>query len=109
MVEILGLSVGLRIVKKKSMRDLVIETDSEILANALNKGTTINHPLKVLLEECRRLMNEVNALDMLAKLGLKASPKVHEYLFPPVDLGPILSEEVKSCVHPLVLCSPVSS
>ncbi|KAK6931275.1 Ribonuclease H domain [Dillenia turbinata] len=105
MAELWGLREGPCIAKKKCMRNLEIKIDSEILANALNKGVVANHPLEVLLRECKKIMSEVNALgakqvyreanrctDMPVKLGQEVALGVREVVSPPAELEVLISE-----------------
>ncbi|KAK6926111.1 Ribonuclease H domain [Dillenia turbinata] len=104
-----GVREGLKIAKKKSMKNIVIETDFEMLVRALHKGVNVDHPLEIMLQDCKEDMLEVNACsishifresnrcsDRYAKMGQEANPGVHELSNPLLEVLELINIDLKS-------------
>ncbi|KAK6924334.1 Ribonuclease H domain [Dillenia turbinata] len=82
---------GLRIARSLELERLEVEVDCLHLVQLVDKGFRKEHPLKLIVEECRRLRKANRCADHLAKLGAHAEGRV-VLETPPISMMLLLRE-----------------
>ncbi|KAI9193852.1 hypothetical protein LWI28_000667 [Acer negundo] len=103
-----GIVEGLKIIWKVGFRKVIIESDSQTTVLLVSSKSPLNHPLFILIQECRYLMNhdwscnihhvyrESNrVVDCLAKLGHSLDLGTTVFDIPPAEITGVLDDDVK--------------
>lgn len=59
--ELWGIKRGLKLAKERGWKEPIIETNCETTVELIEMGEIDNHPEKIIIEDCRLLVNETEA------------------------------------------------